>query len=103
MSTGSDALGTYAVYGFHMTDNFYDYPKFGVWPDAYYASANIFNASGTAFLGPQAYAFDRDAMLAGDPGDVHRGPDGVTVGRFVHARRPGRPRAAAGGTLRTRT
>jgi N-acetylneuraminic acid mutarotase len=65
VSTGSDALGTYAVYGFHMTDNFYDYPKFGVWPDAYYASANIFNASGTAFLGPQAYAFDRDAMLAG--------------------------------------
>ena len=67
VSTSSDAMGTYAVYGFHMTDDFYDYPKFGVWPDAYYASANIFNASGTAFLGPQAFAFDRDAMLAGDP------------------------------------
>ena len=67
VSTTSDATGSYARYGFHMTDNFYDYPKFGVWPDAYYASANIFNASGTAFLGPQGYAFDRDAMLAGNP------------------------------------
>jgi N-acetylneuraminic acid mutarotase len=76
VSTGSDALGTYAVYGFHMTDDFYDYPKFGVWPDAYYASANIFNASGTAFLGPQAYAFDRDAMLAGDPATFIAAPRG---------------------------
>jgi N-acetylneuraminic acid mutarotase len=76
VSTGSDALGTYAVYGFHMTDNFYDYPKFGVWPDAYYASANIFNASGTAFLGPQAYAFDRDAMLAGTPATFIAAPMG---------------------------
>jgi N-acetylneuraminic acid mutarotase len=76
VSTTSDALGTYAVYGFHMTDDFYDYPKFGVWPDAYYASANIFNASGTAFLGPQAYAFDRDAMLAGDPATFIAAPRG---------------------------
>jgi Malectin domain/Carboxypeptidase regulatory-like domain/Kelch motif/Viral BACON domain len=76
VSTGSDALGTYALYGFHMTDDFYDYPKFGVWPDAYYASANIFNASGTAFLGPQAYAFDRDAMLAGDPATFIAAPRG---------------------------
>ena len=76
VSTTSDALGAYAVYGFHMTDNFYDYPKFGVWPDAYYASANIFNASGTAFLGPQAYAFDRDAMLAGDPATFIAAPMG---------------------------
>jgi N-acetylneuraminic acid mutarotase len=76
VSTTSDAMGTYAVYGFHMTDNFYDYPKFGVWPDAYYASANIFNQSGTAFLGPQAYAFDRTAMLAGDPATFIAAPMG---------------------------
>jgi N-acetylneuraminic acid mutarotase len=76
VSTGPDALGTYAVYGFHMTNNFYDYPKFGVWPDAYYASANIFNASGTAFLGPAAYAFDRDAMLAGTPATFIEAPMG---------------------------
>jgi hypothetical protein len=77
VSTTSDASGAYARYGFHMTDNFYDYPKFGVWPDAYYASANIFNASGTAFLGPQAYAFDRDAMLAGNPATFIAAPLGA--------------------------
>ena len=77
VSTTSDATGAYARYGFHMTDNFYDYPKFGVWPDAYYASANIFNQSGTAFLGPQAYAFDRDAMLAGTPATFIAAPMGA--------------------------
>ena len=76
VSTSSDATGTFARYAFHMTDNFYDYPKFGVWPDAYYASANIFNASGTAFLGPQAFAFDRSAMLAGTPATFIAGPLG---------------------------
>ena len=38
-----------------------------VWPDAYYMSMNVFNSSGTAFLGPQPFAFDRAAMLAGNP------------------------------------
>ena len=33
----------------------YDYPHLGVWPDAYYMSMNVFNTSGTAYLGPQAY------------------------------------------------
>ncbi len=28
---------------------------------------NVFNSSGTARLGPQAFAFDRNAMLAGQP------------------------------------
>ena len=79
VSTSPDAAGSYARYGFHMTDDFYDYPKFGVWPDAYYASANIFNASGTAFLGPQAYAFDRDAMLAGDPATFIAAPMGAST------------------------
>ena len=60
----------------HDGRNFYDYPKFGVWPDAYYASANIFNASGTAFLGPAAYAFDRDAMLAGTAATFIEAPMG---------------------------
>ena len=30
-------------------------------------SMNVFNSSGTAFLGPQPFAFDRAAMLAGQP------------------------------------
>jgi N-acetylneuraminic acid mutarotase len=67
VSTSSDATGTYATYGFHLGEDFFDYPKFGVWPDAYYMGMNVFNSSGTAFLGPQPFAFDRDAMLAGQP------------------------------------
>jgi len=74
VSTTSDATGTYNRYAFNLGstfgNNFYDYPKLGVWPDAYYMSFNIFNASGTALLGPQPFALDRTAMLAGNPATV---------------------------------
>jgi malectin (di-glucose binding ER protein)/carboxypeptidase family protein len=67
VSTTSDATGSYNRYGFHLGEDFFDYPKLGVWPDAYYMGMNVFNSSGTAFLGPQPFAFDRAAMLAGTP------------------------------------
>ncbi|HKB66479.1 MAG TPA: fibronectin type III domain-containing protein [Pyrinomonadaceae bacterium] len=67
VSTGSNAAGSYNRYGFHLGSNFFDYPHLGVWPDAYYMSMNVFNSTGTAFLGPQPFAFDRAAMLAGAP------------------------------------
>jgi hypothetical protein len=67
VSQGSDATGAYNRYAFHLGENFFDYPKLGVWPDAYYMSMNVFNSSGTAFLGPQAFALDRTSMLAGNP------------------------------------
>ena len=70
VSTTSDATGTYNRYGFHIGSNFFDYEKIAVWPDAYYMSANIFNSSGTAYLGPQAYAMDRAKMLAGQPATI---------------------------------
>ncbi|MCX6267543.1 MAG: hypothetical protein NTW16_09335 [Bacteroidetes bacterium] len=41
-----------------------DYPKFGIWPDAYYMSTNNF-AGG--WVGNGAYSYDRAAMLAGSP------------------------------------
>jgi hypothetical protein len=65
VSTTVDATGTYNRYGFHLGSNFFDYPKIAVWPDGYYQANNVFNSSGTAFLGPQAFAFDRTSMLAG--------------------------------------
>src|SRR5438132_8433572 len=65
VSTTSDATGSYNRYDFHLGSNFFDYPHLSVWPDAYYMSMNVFNSSGTAFLGPQPFAFDRTAMLAG--------------------------------------
>ncbi len=41
-----------------------DYPKFGVWQDAYYMSSNNFMGG---WVGNGAFAYDRNAMLAGDP------------------------------------
>src|SRR5258707_12994018 len=62
VSTSSDATGTYSRYAF-AEPNFPDYPKLGVWPDAFYASFNQF--SGNSFVGARACAFDRTAMLTG--------------------------------------
>jgi N-acetylneuraminic acid mutarotase len=74
VSTSSDATGSYNRYDFDLGSqfgvNFYDYPKLGVWPDAYYMSMNVFNSSGTAFLGPQPFAMDRSAMLNGTPATI---------------------------------
>jgi hypothetical protein len=67
VSTTSDATGSYNRYAFHLGSNFFDYPHLSVWPDAYYMSMNVFNSAGTAFLGPQPFAFDRAKMLAGLP------------------------------------
>jgi hypothetical protein len=63
VSTTSDATGSYARYAFQYA-NFPDYPKLGVWPDAYYISFNIF---GSTFQGALACAYDRARMLAGQP------------------------------------
>lgn len=68
ISKTSDAAGAYFLYDFGMPNNkFNDYPKLGVWTDAYYMTDNQFNQAGTAFLGAGAFAFDRAKMLAGDP------------------------------------
>src|SRR6185369_8680640 len=67
VSTTSDATGSYNRYDFHLGSNFFDYPHLSVWPDGYYMSMNVFNSTGTAFLGPQAFVFDRAKMLSGLP------------------------------------
>jgi hypothetical protein len=65
VSTTSDATGTYNQYAFPVMNNeFPDYPKLGVWPDAYYATFNMFTQ---LFVGAQACAYDRANMLAGNP------------------------------------
>ena len=63
VSTTSDATGAYNLYEFDFGSDFPDYPKWGVWPDAYYNTVNIF--PGRGFAGARACAFDRNAMLAG--------------------------------------
>jgi hypothetical protein len=62
VSTTPDATGSYNRYSFAYND-FDDYPKMGVWPDAYYVTFNMFN--GNAFVGADACAYDRNAMLNG--------------------------------------
>lgn len=64
VSVTSDATGSYNAYAFDFGGNFPDYPKFGVWPDAYYFSANTFKG-GSSFIGAQACAFDGGAMRSG--------------------------------------
>ena len=64
VSTTSDATGTYNRYSFNYGNEFPDYPKLGVWPDAYYVTYNIFT-NGQTFAGPKVCAWDRTRMLAG--------------------------------------
>ena len=87
VSTSGDATGTYNRYGFHLGSNFFDYPHLSIWPDAYYMSINVFNAADTAYLGPQPFALDRTAMLAGAPATFISpvGPLGGSVAPFLPA------------------
>jgi hypothetical protein len=63
VSTTADPLGTYFRYALPVPSNVLpDYPKWGVWPDAYYLSTREVSAG---LIG--AYAIDRAAVLAGNP------------------------------------
>lgn len=62
ISETGDPLGAYYQYAFEFPA-FNDYPKVGIWHDAYYASFNMFGS----YLRVAAAAFERDAMLAGNP------------------------------------
>ncbi len=63
ISQTSDPLGSWWGYDF-ATPNFPDYPKYAVWPDAYYVSTNE-NSSA-------AYALERAKMLAGQAATMQR-------------------------------
>ena len=63
LSVDGDPTGSYYRWAFSTGSNFPDYPKYGVWPDAYYISTREFGSPN----GIGAYALDRAAMLAGDP------------------------------------
>jgi hypothetical protein len=67
VSTSGDPTGSYYRYSFSYGNvQFPDYPKLGIWPDAYYTTYNIFN-NGQTFAGAKVCAFDRGSMLAGAP------------------------------------
>jgi hypothetical protein len=68
VSTTPDALGTYNLYAYQLPNLFPDYPKLGVWPDAYYLSIDEQDPrNGYAYAGVLVCALDRISMLAGAP------------------------------------
>ena len=69
VSTTADATGSYHRYAFPFND-FPDYPKMGVWPDAYYFTFNNFNIAGSAFIGANVCAADRSKMLTGSAATI---------------------------------
>ena len=66
ISTTNDPTGSFFRYAIATGNNFPDYPKGGVWPDAYYFSTREF-LNGSTFVGVGAYALDRAQALAGNP------------------------------------
>jgi len=65
VSQTNDPTGSWYRYQYSFTD-LPDYPKFGVWPDGYYMSCNLFTENAFDWAGTGACAFDRTAMLAGN-------------------------------------
>jgi hypothetical protein len=66
VSQTNDPTGSYFRYAISTGSNFPDYPKAGVWPDAYYFSTREFLPNGN-FAGVGAYALDRAQALVGNP------------------------------------
>ncbi len=66
VSQSGDPTGAYYTYAFQVIggSGIPDYPKLGVWPDAYYATFNDFTSG---FNGVDFVAYDRAAMIAGNP------------------------------------
>ena len=64
ISQTGDPTGAWHRYGFSFP-NMPDYPKFGIWPDGYYMSANAFASGSLNFVGTYLTAFERSQMLTG--------------------------------------
>ena len=73
ISQTPDPEGAWYVYSYQAT-NFPDYPKYGIWNDAYVVTSNENN--------PAIYALDRTQMLAGNAGTAQRftAPSYGTIG-----------------------
>jgi hypothetical protein len=66
--TGDPVTGGWNFYSIKLSDNLGDYPKFGIWPDGLYMSANLFSfGAGSSFKGVRVFAFDKAQMYAGSP------------------------------------
>jgi hypothetical protein len=64
--TGDPVSGGWNFYSLHITDALQDYPKFGIWTDGLYMSANLFDfAAGGAFKNVRVWALNLAQMEAG--------------------------------------
>ena len=66
--TADPIVGGWNFYSIQLTDFLNDYPKFGIWPDGLYMSANMFGfGAGGAFSSARVWAFNKAQMYAGAP------------------------------------
>src|SRR5512138_728188 len=63
---GVPVTGGWNFYSINVTDKLNDYPKFGIWPDGLYMSANMFGFSANgSFSNVRVWAFNKAQMYAG--------------------------------------
>ncbi len=67
VSKSSDPItGGWNFYSLHLTDFLNTYPKFGIWPDGIYMSANLYGfPAGGAYQNPRVWALNKSQMYAG--------------------------------------
>jgi len=66
--SGDPVNGGWNFYSIEAPGGIDDYPKFGVWPDGIYMSANMFGYSASSsFLEPHVWAIDKAEMYADEP------------------------------------
>jgi len=66
--TGNPLTGGWNFYSRLISDNLNDYPKFGIWPDGLYMTANMYGfGAGGGFQGVRVWAFNKAQMYAGSP------------------------------------
>jgi hypothetical protein len=72
VSQTGDPTGSYYLYALQHDpanpNRYGDYPKFALWPDAYYLTMNEFTElTPQGFVGVRVYALDRASMISGGP------------------------------------
>jgi hypothetical protein len=64
---GNPLTGGWNFYSIQSSDFLNDYPKFGIWSDGLYMSANMFTFGPAVFQTARAWAFNKAQMYAGSP------------------------------------
>ncbi|PYK30775.1 MAG: hypothetical protein DME57_05835, partial [Verrucomicrobia bacterium] len=95
VSQTADPTGSWYRYSYTYS-NFPDYPKMGVWPDAYYVTFNMFSGGGSVFAGSTVCAYDRSKMLLGQAATQQCFNTSTTYGGLLPADMTGTSQPPAG-------